>query len=54
MLAPQYWAGLVTMGNTTPILLKQKTSGWIFLILGFMFLFVVGYFVYRRKKGKEK
>ncbi len=49
MLAPQYWAGLVIMGDTSPIQLNQNTSFWFLAILGFIFLFVGGYFIFRKK-----
>lgn len=53
MLEPQYWAGLVIMGDISPIILKQKTSAWfIFIISGILILFVSGYFISRRKKMK--
>ncbi len=50
MLAPQYWAGLVIMGDISPIQLKQKTSFWFLAFLGFILLFAGGYFVLRRKR----
>lgn len=42
MLAPQYWAGLVIMGDTSPIVLPSKSplSNWI--IAGIILLVVVG------------
>jgi CHAT domain-containing protein len=50
MLAPQYWAGLVIMGDTSPVKLKQKTSVWFLSILGFILLFAGGFFVLKRKR----
>jgi len=49
MLAPQYWAGLVIMGDTSPIDLQQKSNFWLMLLPGFLLLFVGGYFVFRRR-----
>ncbi len=51
MLAPQYWAGLVIMGNTTPIQLNQRTSFWFLLFPGIILFLIGGYFVFRRKKS---
>lgn len=50
MLAPQYWAGLVIIGDISPIQLKQKTSVWFLSILGFMLLFAGGFFALKRKR----
>jgi hypothetical protein len=50
ILAPQYWAGLVIIGDFSPIQLKQKISFWCLSIFGFILLFVSGYFVLRRKR----
>jgi CHAT domain-containing protein len=53
MLEPHYWAGLIIMGDTYPIQLKQKTSIWYFLIPGFVLVLVFGFFVFRgRKMGR--
>ena len=49
MLAPQYWAGLVIMGDTSPIDLKQKVSFWLILLPVILILFVGGYFVHKSK-----
>jgi CHAT domain-containing protein len=49
MLAPQFWAGLVIMGNTMPVELKQKSNYWLFFLSGIFLLFVGGYFIYRRR-----
>jgi LPXTG-motif cell wall-anchored protein len=50
MLAPQYWAGLVIIGDISPIQLKQKTSFWFLSILGFILLFAGGFFALKRKR----
>lgn len=49
MLAPQYWAGLVIMGDTSPIDLKQKSNFWLFFLSGIFLLFVGGYFVFMKR-----
>ncbi|MEO8721570.1 MAG: CHAT domain-containing protein, partial [Ginsengibacter sp.] len=53
MLAPQYWAGLVIMGDTSPVMIQQKSSlrkfvtgGIALLLLGF------GYFIFK-KTGRK-
>lgn len=51
MLAPQFWVGLVIMGNTSPIDLKQQSNFWLFLLPVVLLLFVGGYFVFRRKNA---
>ena len=42
MLAPQYWAGLVLMGDTSPIEIKKKGSATIWIITGLAVL-VIGF-----------
>ncbi len=49
MLAPKYWAGLVIMGDTSPIDLNGKPNFWPFLLPGILLIFAVGYFFFRRK-----
>lgn len=51
MLAPQYWAGLVIMGDTSPILIKQKSTVKILIISCILLaLLSGGYFFFRRNK----
>ncbi len=53
MLAPQYWAGLVIMGDTSPVMLKQQNSPEILLIAGFILILIgLVYFMFRRHKKK--
>ena len=50
MLAPQYWAGLIIMGDTSPVELKQKASFLPLLLAGSAFLILVAmYFTYKKK-----
>jgi CHAT domain-containing protein len=50
MLAPQYWAGLVLMGDTTPVQLEKKTSPLVWWIVGGVLLALLIIFLYKRKK----
>ncbi len=50
MLAPGYWAGLVIMGDTSPVQLMQKPSFGFLAISGFIFFSIAGYFIFRRKR----
>jgi len=52
-LSPQYWAGLVIMGDTAPIALEEaSTFNWRWVIIGAMILlFVVGVFRFLQKKA---
>lgn len=53
MLAPQYWAGLVIMGDTSPVILKSQSSSKILIIAGILFLLIgLGYFIFRNYKKK--
>jgi CHAT domain-containing protein len=51
MLAPQYWAGLVLMGDTAPVHIKGKSNLRLWLIVGVVVVFVAGVVVYRRRKN---
>ncbi len=53
MLAPTYWAGLVIMGDVSPIILKQKTSVSYILASGIAVLFFAVLIIFRRKKIKR-
>lgn len=48
-LHPQYWAGLVLMGDTSPIDLSKPVS-WVWWALGLLALAAGGWLVYRIKK----
>lgn len=45
MLAPQYWAGLVIMGDTSAIELQQKSNFWWMPLLGILIALVGFYFL---------
>ena len=45
MLAPQYWAGLVIMGDTSAIDLHQKSNIWQMLVFGILILLLGAYFL---------
>ncbi len=53
MLAPPYWAGLVIMGDVSPIILKQKTSVWVIIFSGIALLLVAGFVIFRIRKTKR-
>lgn len=57
MLAPQYWAGLVIVGYTSPVDIKQSHEGRTGLILGVLAGVLLGGLVIwmiRRKPIKQK
>lgn len=55
MLAPQYWAGLVIMGDTSPVLLQKKSSSKLIIIPGILILMLGGFFIARRiKKARSE
>src|SRR5690606_6274622 len=51
MIAPQYWAGLVIMGDTTPILLKNRWQ-WLYYVI--IAVFVVAGFFYIKSYLQDK
>lgn len=54
MLSPQYWAGLVIVGNTSPIDIKRNKAGRTGLILGILVAsgLLGGWFLWSRRKGR--
>ncbi|HEY0039997.1 MAG TPA: CHAT domain-containing protein, partial [Flavisolibacter sp.] len=52
-LAPQYWAGLVIMGDTSPIALETaSTFNWRWIAIGAMIIaFVIGVFRFLQKRA---
>lgn len=48
-LAPQYWAGLVIMGNTAPLELEAGAPWWYWAIGGLLVLFVLSVFFKNRR-----
>lgn len=53
MLAPQYWAGLVLMGDTSPIVIVKDDSSWWIVISVVLILGAGGIILWRRKKKKD-
>lgn len=49
MLAPQYWAGLVLMGDTSPVAIKKQNTVWIWVAAGAL-LAIAGVILLRRRK----
>lgn len=47
---PQYWAGLILIGDTSPIQL-QSTSNLIYWIVGGLFIILIGLFLSRKRKA---
>jgi CHAT domain-containing protein len=55
MLAPQYWAGLVIMGDTSPVLLQQKGQWLSWAICGVLLLVVLaGFFAFKGRKDRTQ
>ncbi|MCP9750145.1 CHAT domain-containing protein [Ferruginibacter sp. HRS2-29] len=51
MLAPKYWAGLVIMGDTSPVVLPRNKKTLAFWMAGGLFLvLLMGILYYRRRK----
>jgi len=51
MLAPQYWAGLVIMGDSSPIVFQHKTQFGVWMILGIVAIVGIAlYFIYKQKR----
>ncbi|WP_299367740.1 CHAT domain-containing protein [Winogradskyella sp.] len=48
-IAPQYWAGLVLIGDTTPIDINATSDLWIWLVLGSAVLGIILFFVRKYK-----
>ena len=51
MAAPQYWAGLVLMGDTSPIDLNNNVAWWWYALAGIVALALV-FVIIRNKKGE--
>lgn len=49
LLAPQYWAGLVIMGDTSPVQLKPAYSKWWWIGGAAIAVALIAFFWYRRK-----
>ena len=50
MLAPQYWAGLVIMGDTSPVVLQKKTLYWPWVVAGIIALSAILFFLFNKRK----
>ncbi|MBO9659782.1 MAG: CHAT domain-containing protein, partial [Chitinophagaceae bacterium] len=49
MLAPPYWAGLVLMGDTSPVMVEKKAFGWVWWVGGMLLILGVIVLVRRNK-----
>ena len=50
-LSPQYWAGLVLIGDTSPIDLQVNNNWWIW-VLSILAIAVIIFFIFKNKKAK--
>ncbi len=51
-LHPQYWAGLILMGDKSPINIAQ-TASWPYCVLGILIIGLILYFIFRRRTLKN-
>ncbi len=49
--SPQYWAGLVLIGDTSPIDFNEGISVWWWVLGGILLLLLIYFLLIRRKKG---
>jgi CHAT domain-containing protein len=49
-LAPQYWAGLVLMGDTSPVIIQNNNSKAYLLIALILILLLGGYLIVRKRR----
>lgn len=49
-IAPQYWAGLVLIGDTSPINLETSSNSLVFWLLGIVLLIIATVLVFRKNK----
>ena len=49
-LHPQYWAGLVLMGETAPIDLNSSTSWWVWLVIAVLAIGITAFLTKRRRE----
>ena len=49
-LSPQYWSGLVLIGNTTALELSTKTTWWYWALASGVLIIVLSFIYFRRKK----
>jgi CHAT domain-containing protein len=50
-ITPNYWAHLILIGNTEPVMRKGGQKKWILLCGGILVLMVVGGFIWRARSG---
>ncbi len=53
MIAPQYWAGLVLMGNTDPVTLRSSNR-WVYYGIGFLTVLTMAAWLFWRKRNRER
>ncbi|MEO6133657.1 MAG: CHAT domain-containing protein [Ginsengibacter sp.] len=52
-LAPQYWAGLVIMGDTSPLVFEPASTKWWYLFITVAILALAFSIIYYRKRNKR-
>lgn len=52
-LAPQYWAGLVIMGDTSSLVFEPSSTKWWYIAIAIAFLALAFSFIYYRKRNKK-
>jgi CHAT domain-containing protein/tetratricopeptide (TPR) repeat protein len=52
-ITPNYWAHLILIGNTEPVMRKGGQKKWILLCGGILVLFVIGGFIWRVGSGSR-
>ena len=52
-ITPNYWAHLILIGNTEPVMRKGGQKKWILLCGGILLLMVVGGFIWRVRSGSR-
>ena len=48
-LHPQYWAGLILMGDTAPIAISAQSNWWVWVLVGIIFIVFLILFIKKRK-----
>jgi len=54
MLSPQYWAGLVIMGDTAPIVFQQKRQSGVWIVFGIIAILGVALYVVSKRSNNRK
>lgn len=54
MLSPRYWAGLVIMGDTAPVVLEKRKPVWLWWLVagGLLIILLTGILIYKRQHRK--